>query len=509
MRKGLRVAGLSLLALLGLSLAAFTSAVLWPTPQLAPPPVERSLAIVGVGLVDAGADRVHPNQTVLIAGGRIAAVGSVASTAVPAGAHRIDGRGRYLMPALTDMHSHVYAFAPLLDLPLYIAYGVTNVRDMQGCPTPDDPFIACAADKKRWSREAMAGERIGPRVLASTSFMADGPRNLDRVKSAPPYFGTRTPDEARRFVRHFAGEVEAIKVYDNIPRDAYFALAAEAKRLGLDVVGHRPRAVSAVEAAAHQKSIEHARFLLHESFSGSADLRARAGTPGWREDRAHILAKHDPAAVQAIFAAMRENGTWYVPTHLSRWSDAYADRAEVSDDPLLRFIHPLVERQWREDVDELLADDPSPEARADYRRFYDKGLELTGAAHRAGVGILAGTDYLVSGPDLHRELRQLVAGGLSPAEAIRAATLSPAQYFGLERQLGTIAPGKVADLVLLNADPLADIGNSSRIEAVIHGGRVYDRAMLNRIKRHVEGQARSWTVGAKILWRFLLNPGGY
>lgn len=487
----------------------FALGVLWPTEELEPVRTMRPLVITHVTVVDVQASGLVPNQTVLVQSGLITAVGTDGSVAVPSGAEILDGRGKYLLPALWDMHTHVYAFSPLLDLPLYIAYGVTNVRDMQGCPQPGDPFIACAEDKRRWTAEALAGERIGPRIVASTSFMANGPGMLERMKDVPAFFGTATPDQAREFVRHFAGQVDAIKVYDHIPRDAYLALADEAQRLQMEVVGHRPHAVSAIETAQHQKSIEHARFFLHESFTGSAELRKQAGGAQWREDRRRMLDEHDPQMAQAIFAAMKRNGTWYVPTHLTRWVDAYADDPAVREDPLLRYLHPLMKRQWLEDIDETLADDPSPGARDTYREFYRKGLELTAAAHRAGVKIVAGTDYIIAGADMHRELEQLVLAGLTPSEALHAATLAPVEYFGLEGQYGSVASGKVADLLLLNANPLDDIRNTQRIEAVFFDGNMYDRAALDRISEHVQRQARSWTVACKILWRFIKNPVSY
>jgi len=502
-----------ILALAALALAAGTSAfalgVLWPLASVPPARTTAPLAITNVSIVDVRGARLVPRQSVLIEAGRIARVGNAAELEVPGAAQVVDGSGRFLVPALWDMHAHIYAVSPMLDLPLYVAYGVTNVRDMQGCPQPGDPFIACPEDKRRWSAEAIAGERVAPRIVASTSFMANGPGMLDRIEGVPEFFGTATEEQAREFVRHFAGRVEAIKVYDRIPRAAYFALVDEARRLGLDVVGHRPHGVSALEAAAHQKSIEHARFILHESFRGSAGLREQAGTPGWHEHRARMLAEHDPAMADAIFAAMKAAGTWYVPTHLTRWVDAHADDAAVREDPLLRYLHPLMKWQWLEDVDAVLARDPSPQARKTYREFYRKGLELTGAAHRAGVRVLVGTDYIVPGADVHREMEQLVLAGLTPAEALDAATRAPAEYFGLDAEYGRVAAGMVADLILLDADPLTDIRNSQRIEAVIFGGNLYDRSALDEISRHVQRQARSASVACKILWRFLRNPVAY
>ncbi|MFP5306218.1 MAG: hypothetical protein ACLGI7_10410 [Gammaproteobacteria bacterium] len=343
---------------IGLAVLAFAAGVLWPLQSAEPVRTATALAITDVSVVDVESGGLIPGQTVLVADGRIAAAGNSHDIAVPPSAQTIDGRGRFLIPALWDMHAHVYAVSPLLDLPLYIAYGVTDVRDMQGCPQPSDPFIACPEDKRRWTAEALAGERVGPRIVATTSFMANGPGVLARMKGVPEFFDTATADQARAFVRHFAGRVDAIKVYDRIPRDAYFALVDEARRLGMDVVGHRPHAVSAIEAAAHQKSIEHARFILHESFAGAAELRSRGGTSAWQEDRRRMLDEHDPHMAEAIFAAMKREGSWYVPTHLTRWVDAYADDASVREDPLLRYLHPLMKWQWLEDVDATLSKDP-------------------------------------------------------------------------------------------------------------------------------------------------------
>jgi imidazolonepropionase-like amidohydrolase len=496
-------------ACIAMALVLFAVGVLWPTPGLEPVRTRTPVAIRGVAIVDVASASVVADQTVLVAAGRIAAVGPEGSVPIPPDAVTVDGRGRYLLPALWDMHVHVYAVSPLLDLPLYVRYGVTNVRDMLGCPRPGDPFIACPEDKRRWSAEAVEGRRVGPRIVATTSFLANGPGTRARVRGAPPFYDTGTPAEARLFVRHFAGRVDAIKVYDRIPRPAYLALVEEARRLGMDVVGHRPHAVSALEAAASQRSLEHARFVLHESFPGSAALRARAGTPAWREDRRRMLDEHDSTAARAIFAAMASAGTYYVPTHLTRWVDAHADDPVVREDPLLRYLHPLMRWQWLEDVDATVAADPTPAGRAAYEAFHRKGLALTGMAHRAGVPILLGTDYIVAGADVHRELEQLVAAGLSPAAALHAATIAPAAYAGLAHEYGAVQRGRTADLLLLDANPLDDVRHTRRIAAVLFRGNLYDQAALERIDAHVRRQARSWAVGCKILWRFLKQPVSY
>ena len=507
-----RILGRTLIGIAGVIASVLLIAmtgVMWPLSSPVPEVQRGPVGIIGVTVVDVRQGRLIPNQTVVTNGPRITAVGNEHEVVVPENANRLDGRGRFLMPALWDMHAHVYAISPMTDLSLYIAYGVTNVRDLQGCPAKDDPFIACYEDKTRWSLEAEAGVRIAPRIVEASSFMANGPGMVARLKDVPEYFDTATPEQARQFVRHFLGRADSIKVYDNIPRDAYFALVDEARRHGLRVVGHKPRGISAVEAAMHQRSLEHARFLLQESFDGAEELRGKAGTAGWTEDRRAMVDRHDPAKARQILGTMRDHGVFYVPTHLTRWSDANADQAVVRDDPALRYLHPLMKMQWQEDLDELIQRAPTPADRQAYRDFYRKGLALTRQAHAAGVKIMVGTDYIVAGLDVHRELEQLVLAGLTPPQALQTAIITPADYANAALRFGDVAPQKIADLVLLTRNPLVDIRNTQAIEVVLFNGNVYGPAAIDRIKRRVRSNANSWTIGAKMIWRFIQNPANY
>ncbi len=407
------------------------------------------------------------------------------------------------------MHTHVYKITALLDLPLYVAYGVTNVRDMTSCPKQGDPFASCPEDFKRWTKAVIDGQLVGPRIQGTASWQLNGPGIHDYIQDLPDFFGTKNPAQARQFARYYSGRVDALKVYNYIPRDSYFALVDEAKILGLDVVGHRPHAVSAIEAAQSQKSIEHARFILHESFSGSKNLRESVEIGSWKEDRRRMLDEHDPEMAAAIFDAMKAGGTWYVPTHLTRRVDAYGEEPLIRSDPMLRYLHPLMKWQWLEDVNKVIDEEPSAQARQAYRDFYHKGLELTGEAHRAGVKVLVGTDYIVAGITVHDELEQLTMAGLTPLEALRAATVLPAEYFGLQDKYGHIGEGMNADLILLNKNPLDNIRNSLEIETVILNGNLYDRNRLDNIERIVEYRAKSWSIACKMLWQLLKNPVAY
>ncbi len=501
-------AGIYCLGVLFIVFIGFFIGVLWPPEEAIAVNTNRPIIIENISIIDMDSGLAGTDQTVHIDKGVIINVGTAGQIDIPTDAHIINGRGKYAIPALWDMHTHIFKVTPLLDMPLYIAYGVTNVRDMTSCPSEDDPFAACPSDLRRWSQEAINNQRVGPRIQGIASWMANGPEIHTRIKGLPVYFGLESPEQAREFVRHYYGKVDAIKVYDNISRDAYFALVDEAKKSGMAVIGHRPHVISAVEAAQHQKSIEHARFILHESFADSDALRTL--TPGhWSEDRRAMLDKHDPKKAQEIFAAMRKHGTWYVPTHLTRRVDAYGEQPLILKDPILKYLHPLMKWQWLEDVNKVIAEDPSAQARQTYKEFYQKGLELTADAHRAGVKVLVGTDYIVAGITVHDELQQLVQAGLTPLQALRAATVLPAEYFGLQREYGQIKVGMKADLLVLNKNPLEDIRNSMSIDSVLFNSNHYDRDTLNRLEALVAKRAKSWSIACKILWGYIKNPVGY
>lgn len=487
----------------------FFVGVFWPLEQIAPPQTNAPIVIKNTSIVDLESGELLLDQSILIVNKKIQYVGASEALKLPEKAIEIDGGGRYVMPSLWDMHTHIFKITPLLDLPLYISYGVTNVRDMTSCPKPGDPFASCPEDFRRWTEAASKDLLVGPRVQGITSWQLNGPGVHNYIKGLPDFFGTETPEQAREFARHYAGKVDGLKVYNYISRDSYFAIVDEAEKLGLDVIGHRPHAVSAIEAAKSQKSIEHARFILHESFEGSKALRESVERGEWTEDRRRMLDDHDPAMAMAIFEAMRDNGTWYVPTHLTRQVDAFGEDPRVLDDPNHRYLHPLMKWQWMEDVNKVIAESPSPESRQTYRDFYHKGLELTGQAHKAGVNVLVGTDYIVAGATVHDELEQLTFAGLTPLDALRAAITLPTQYFDLQDEYGRIAQGYNADLILLNDNPLKNIRHTLSIESVVFNGNLYDREILDAIERMVEGRARSWSVGCKILWMFLKNPVNY
>jgi imidazolonepropionase-like amidohydrolase len=424
-----------------------------------------------------------PDRTVLIAVSRIRTVGPGARTRIPPGAQVVDGRGRYLIPGLWDMHVHSAASVER-EFPLYLALGVTGVRNLH---TTVDTGLALTHSIKRRLR---GGTLVGPR------FLANGPIIDGSVVA-------RNAEEARRAVDSLArGGADFIKLYDYLSRDAFFAAVAAARERGLAVAVHVPYSVSTVEAAnAGVSSIEHMRGLEFDCSPLGDSLRAElsehvAALAAGREKPAELfpvrertlaaaVATRDEARCARAIGVLRSRGAWVVPT--LGWGSNDGG-VILGDSARMRFVPPRTRAAWTRLVEE---DRRAPEPAWAKRNIAERGnipLLL-----RAGVPLLAGTDvgneFLVAGFALHDDLVQLVATGATPAEALRTATLNPARFLAATDSMGTVQEGKLADLVLLSADPLEDIASTRRIVAVVSNGRYLDRSALDRLLADAEAAA--------------------
>jgi hypothetical protein len=449
--------------------------------QAGPP----AIAITNVALIDGGSDTVRAQQTVIVRGDRIVAVGPAAETEVPRGAHRIDGRGRWLMPGLWDMHVHAFP----LDFEdfsgaLMLAWGVTGARDMG--------FYVDTA--RFWRGEVAAGRVAGPRMVVGGRL--DGP-----VNRAPWVTRAATDAEARRAVDSLADAgADFIKVYSSLGRIAYFAAANQARRRGIAIAGHVPYSVSVLEAVrAGQRSIEHEDDLMRACTLDDADLRRELAAPHEDATPAAELALvstharriregYDQPRCTAVLAEMARAGVRLTPTLAVYQPYIARGDTAVMHPSVLRLVPARLQAEWRARLGRTTPGDSAVVA-----AFFS--LPITAEAHRLGVRVMAGTDaplaYVLPGLALHDELALLVRAGLTPMQAIRAATYEPAAYLGALDSLGTIRPGRAADVVLLDRDPLADIRNTRSISSVIARGRVVDRAaLLRRVERASSGQPR-------------------
>ncbi len=447
-------------------------------PSVAP----SSLVFTHVTVIDATGSPAQTDMTVIIEKDRIQAVDEPGATPITQEeqVQIIDASGKFLIPGLWDMHTHL-AFIKTWPggrdsfLPLFIAHGVTGVRDMGGD----------LASLIQWRQEISIGKRIGPRIIASGP-MLDGPH--------PPFpqsIGIANPTEGRRAVQELKQQgADFIKVQSLIPRDAYFAVLAEARQQGLPVAGHVPDKITVAEvAAAGQRSIEHPFGLLRGSSTEEAaltqelslvDLYLSAKQVGPQR----VLGSYSAQKANTLFAHLASSGTWYCPTFVwirRRW---HIDEDPFPNDPRLQYMPAQTVKGWQDMIDGRLKD-RSDEDIAMGKEFFRHQFELTLGLHQAGVRFLAGTDtptpYTFPGSSLHEELVLLVEAGLTPLEALQAATRNPAEYLDQLDRLGTIEAGKLADLVLLDANPLEDIRNTQKISAVIVGGKLFSHEALQAL----------------------------
>jgi hypothetical protein len=439
-------------------------------------------------VIDVASGATHPDNTVLVAGNRITFVGPADTATVPAGARLIDGRGKFLIPGLWDMHVHafVYVFSDFAG-PLMIANGITGARDM-------GYYVDTTLN---WKSRIASGREIGPRLVVGAR--VDGPVNKARFVShvVTEQDGVRAVDTLVR-KKDGSSRADFIKPYSWVPRAAYFGLAAEARKLNVPFAGHVPYSVSVVEASnAGQRSIEHEDDLMRACSSRDSVLRARFAdtttlSPGSqlaviRSQAQELRASYDPAKCRSVVETLARNHTWVTPTLVVYQPYAHAFDSASSHPELAKYVPGLVQGGWMRRASGL-----SPSDSMVVRSYFS--FDRTRDLKNAGVKLLAGTDmpqaFVYPGFSLHDELALLVRSGLTPLEALRTATYNPADYFGALDSLGTVAQGKVADLVLLDADPLVDIRNTRRISVVIANGRVFDSAARATLLSHVERALR-------------------
>ncbi len=457
----------------------------------APVVTQSLLVITGVTVIDMVRPQPKPDMTVIIEGNRIRSITRSRRVHIPKDARVIDGRGKFLVPGFWDMHVHALR-AERVDyfLPLLVANGVTGIRDMG---TTAEGFAALSELRQKIA----TGTRIGPRIYTAGRIL-DGARPAVPENSVP----FTTPVEARAAVHSLELHgADFIKVYDGTPRDSYFAIIDEAKRLHIPVAGHVPNPITAFEASnAGQKSFEHLANILRScSTLSPAEIdertRARLKSDSKPNDPSAIPARiaartgielntYSERKCRQLFARFVSNKTWQVPTLAVKHALTYVDSIMLRDDPQKKYIPRATLERWQPENNPFLKY-RTPEFIEMRKKLYQKEVELVRVMHKAGVKFLAGSDspalYTYPGFSLHDELGLLVDAGFTNYEALLAATRNPAVYLNLANELGTIQERKLADLVLLDGNPLKNIANTKRISAVIVDGRYLSKEMLEKI----------------------------
>ena len=485
-----------------LTLVLFSCAPSTPARQSDPPP----LVLAHVTIIDVARGTQQADMTVVVNGNRITLVGRAGRARIPRSAVVVDATGKFLIPGLWDSHIHLTIIPDQevsrdIVVPLLIANGVTSVRDMGG-----------DWERLQSLRHAItAGKVVGPRIVTPGPFV-DGPQEASKF-----LVPVKTEEEARLAVGRLKAQgVDFIKVQAALTTPLWRAVLDEAGRLGIPVAGHVPERISAFEVAkSTQRSIEHISPVLPGdagvllACSGKeADLRAEmleiehlaeqpdADRPALRgRQRAlqsQMVSTTDEKKCGQLFSLLRTNGIVAVPTQVFGRQFAPHNAGDLVGGEAFRYLPHSTATRWQNRRDAIVKASAEPDF--EFRKMlFGKSLAMVGAMHRAGVTLLAGTDamdfYVVPGFSLHQELTLMVQAGLTPLEALQTATINPARFHGKEKDLGTIATGKLADLVLLEDNPLSDIHNTQKISAVIRDGRLLDRRALDELLKKIEAAA--------------------
>jgi len=406
------------------------------------PKNESPLVLLGATLIDVTGKPPIQNSAVVINGDRIIAVGSRSAIKIPDGAKTIDVSGKFLLPGLWDMHSHFYQveFGPT-----YLAAGITTARDV-GNEIEFGTTLRDAAKQKRG---------LGPRMLLAGYIDGKNEYHTFDVQ-------VDTPEEARTAVQRYKNAgYEQIKIRDNVKLETLKAITAEAHRLGMTVTGHVPKGLNALQAVeAGMDQINHMNYVE----TGFFPNRNRNNPP--------VSINLDGANSKYALKFFKDHGTVIDPTI------AVLELLLRPMNMPIETFEPGATKVPPELVVQINKKGESADEAEGLRLVLDVLLKTIGGLHRAGVPIVAGTDVGVPGHTLHRELELYVKAGLTPLEAIQAATITPARVMKLENEVGTIEAGKRADIIILNANPLDNISNIRKVRFVVTQGRLFDCSKL-------------------------------
>ena len=443
-------------------------------------PQNSVLAITHVTVIDMTGTAPAPDQTVLIEKDKITALAPAGSISIPASAQILDAHGKFLIPGLSDMHVHLTGAGEPSGsreffLPLLVANGITSVRDMGGYLESLIPL----------RKEIEEGKRLGPRIVFAGPYLDGDPPAFQ------PAIVVKERAQANEAVHSLKQRgVDFIKVQSNLSRDAYFAIAEAEKEQSISFVGHVPDRVTAWEAAdAGQRSIEHLTNVLRACSTKEAELMraqfrdsSRGGHLAWQRE---LLDTYSGENAAKLIAKFRERQTWQTPTLILLRNVAFPSAdVNLTPDSHTKYVPRKLLATWGENYAQEI-NGATPAQFAIRKTLLEKSLGIAGHMQRGGVKILAGTDsaapYIFPGSSLHEELALLVQAGLTPMEALQTATGNPAEFLSKLDSQGTIAVGKNADLLLLDANPIDDIRNTQKIRAVVLRGKLLDRSTLDQL----------------------------
>jgi imidazolonepropionase-like amidohydrolase len=430
---------------------------------------DKPIAFVDVNLIPMDKEQVLRNRTVIVRHDKVAEIAETDKLVVPKDAVRIDGRGKFLMPGLADMHTHTWAEADFL---LFIANGVTTIRNMWGTHR-----------QLAWRKRIANGSMLGPTIFTAGPLLDGSPPvwNSSRVIVTPEEAEKEVAEEKKR-------GYDFVKVYNRLSLEAYQAVLDSARKLRMPVAGHVPDAVGLERALeAGQDSIEHLTGYIEAIQTDNSPVRDKFDLPSRRK----LIDFVDEKKIPQIIAATRKANTWNCVTLVvHQKSVSAADAKKLLEDPRMRFVPPSRLARWDPSKDFRLKDMTALDFERMQRRYIMR-VRLTGELHRAGARVLLGTDnpnpFVIPGFSVHEELQNLVKAGLSPYEAIKAGTKESAEFLDASAEFGTVEVGKRADLILLEANPLENVGSVSSPLGVMVRGRWFPKVELLRMLDELVG----------------------
>ncbi len=495
-----------------LFLLVIISAVLWPMPKLNLPKKFDTVLIQSVNIIDVKSGGILENRDILIKNNIISEIDTSGILKANSASLIINGSGKYIIPGLWDMHTHSNQHSEWLHHPLYIANGVTGIRDMSGQLNKRDSYWVGSKERLEWNSELSNNNRITPRYVLQSSYQIDGTSSVP--KGFPEFFKLEKDEQIDSLLGFYKNEkVDFIKVYQQIQPQMYKRLALAAPKHGLHLAGHKPMFVALEDAILlGQRSFEHARIFMFESFPKADSLR---NSKNWKaffsKSKASMVEDFNPKTATKLMTLMKENNAYWTPTLQTLKFEAFAHKSTFTDNPNLQYVTSIRKNLWWGiDVRNNEKKNLSEEGHGLSTDFYNAAKKQIKMANDIGVPIMTGTDvtdsYTFAGFSMHDELEDLTKSGLSNLEALQSATIIPAKFVGKDKEYGTIENGKIADLIIVDKNPLENITSSKTINGVILNGIYYDSDKIDELKDFTQSVSSSFHMNVKVFYSLISSP---